>query len=206
VPEVCRRDAYFTEFQKLLAGRAHQLYKSFVDKELRECPTTGLETCITAEMPTPLNPETKEHKVGTLVLRHRLEPIRGEREVRFKDVMASQRVAKDLNVCQTPESLDKPRFRIRAIPRRRLANVFAAETKISEPFHFDLELRKILIDQGPTDDASLPYSTIAREERDREGNIAEMATEHFFANRHLRNFNAEYGIAEHPLHEEGCFN
>jgi len=163
LPLCCQDQVYFTEFQKLLAGRSHQIYKSFEGQVLREHPRTGLETVVTADVPTPFNPLACEERNGTLVLRHRLEPVRGENEIRFSDKRSSKRVAPDLNVCQLPAGQTRPDgYKIKAIPRRRLANVFAAGTKIAKPFYFDLELRKQL-PRGPTDDASPPDAMCGRE-------------------------------------------
>ena len=168
LPAVCRPAVYFTAFQQLLAGRSHAVYKDFNGNEIRECPSTGLERLAAVALPTPLNPVSTEDRLGEAVLRCKTEPIRGENEVRFGDPKSTRRVVADLNTAQVPLGVDRAIFKLRIIPRRRLAAVFAAETKIKSPFSFDLEIRKQLA-QGPTDDASLLFNETEK--------IVEMATD-----------------------------
>lgn len=155
LPQVCRSDVHFTAFQQLIAGRSHQIYKNFAGEVIREHPSTGLERIALAKPTTPLNPVATVDRPGLAVIRARTEPVRGDKEVRFGDNQASRRVATDLNTAQDPVDADRPEYKLRIVPRRRIANAFAAETKISKPFDFDLEIRKQLT-WGPTDDASPP--------------------------------------------------
>jgi len=168
LPEACRSAVHFTAFQQLLAGRSHQLYKDFEGKEIRDCPSTGLERLAVAKITKSPNPLSTESRLGTAVLRGRMEPIRGEGEVRFEDPLACRRVAVELNTAQEYQDIDRPVFALKRIPRRRLDSVFATGVKIAKPFTFLFEVRKQLT-RGPTDDASPPASAPEI--------IAEMATE-----------------------------
>jgi len=169
VPEQCKPAVHFTAFQQLLAGKSLQLWKDLDGETIREAPTTGLERLSTVVKEASVNPYNSQERTGTAVLRSRLEPVRGDNEVRFGDKRSSGRVASDLNTSQEIQDEDRPTFKLRTIPRRRLAAVFAAEKRIAKPFHFDLEVRKLLT-RVPTDDAYPPEDDVLV-------NIAEMATE-----------------------------
>jgi hypothetical protein len=174
VPEQCRENFHFTAIQQLIAGSALKAFKDLEGQEVKSLPRNPLQRIsIMTNRPHQHSAPTSVDRAGRLVLRHSLEPLRSDNEIRLKDPRASLRVAHELHPVQIPSEHSLPEYSLRHISFKRIAKAFRLEAKVTSPLTFDLEVRKQLTNWGPTDDASPPGLG-------RPGNIAEMATETSF--------------------------